>query len=277
MSGGEPGAEVAQPARIRAVQPHQPAVTITSASLPSALDSAASGPDGANRPRPGSRRPGPNPRVGPHLPRIQRPAGLARAARPGEVPEPQHRHLPGWARRLHGQARPILADLLGSLEGEARERFAGRLNELIAGVNAGRFSLMWQYPQLIDEGWSLLQRGQREAAAAARRRQAVEVARRKVSEQLRDVTDRIGADAASRLHRGLRSAGDLEAVASVGREVEQAASSARSVEERRRDREIHRTRERLRRSLPGGDAEEQDTAAETWQDALRRIAAQYTE
>jgi hypothetical protein len=137
---------------------------------------------------------------------------------------------------------------------------------------------MWQYPQLIDEGWALVQRRQREAAEALRRRQATETARRKVSDQLRDVTDRIGAEAASRLHRGLRSAADLDAVASVGREVEQALSSARTVEERRRDREIHRTRERLRRSLPGGDAADPETAVpETWQDALRRIAEQYPE
>ncbi len=253
-------------------------MTVTSTPLPPALDPAATGQDGENHPRQAGRRPAPAPRVGPRLPRIHRPTGLARAGRPGEVPEPQHRHLPGWARRLHGQARPVLADLLGNLEGDAREQLASRLDELIAGVNAGRFSLMWQYPQLIDEGWSLLQRRQREVAAAARRRQAVEVARRRVSEQLRDVTDRIGADAASRLHRGLRSAADLEAVANVGREVELAVSSARSIEERRRDREIHRTRERLRRSLPGGEAAEPDTAAaETWQDALRRIAQQYSE
>jgi hypothetical protein len=250
-------------------------VSITSTQLPPALDPTASGSDGESRPRPASRRPAPAPRVGPRLPRLHRPAGLTRAAQPGEVPEPQHRHLPGWARRLHGQARPILADLLGNLDGGAREQFAGRLSELVAGVSSGRFSLMWQYPQLIDEGWALLQRRQREVAAETRRRQAVETARRRVSEQLRDVTDRIGAEAASRLHRGLRSAADLDAVTGVSHEVEQAVSSARTVEERRRDREIHRTRERLRRSLPGGDGGELES--ESWQDSLRRIAQQYSE
>ncbi|HYA00250.1 MAG TPA: hypothetical protein VEK76_07845 [Candidatus Binatia bacterium] len=216
----------------------------------------------------------PAPALGPRLPRIVRPSGLAAAARPGDIPEPEHRHLPGWVRRAHGQARPILADLLGSLAGEARERYDGQVRGLVAGISAGRFSLAWQYPQLIDEGWALLEQHRRDAEAEARRRRGVETARRRVTDQLRDAGDRLAPETASRLHRTLRSAEDAESIREVGSELDHALTAARSVEERRRDREIHRTRERLRRSLPGGTAGED--RPESWQDALRRIAGQYS-
>lgn len=210
--------------------------------------------------------------MGPRLPRINRPTGLASAARPGEVPEPQHRHLPGWVRRVHGQARPVLADLLGTLSGEPRRLFDGEVGELVSGISAGRFSLAWQYPQLIDQGWALVERSRREAEAQARRRQSVEVARRRVGEQLRDAADRLAPEAAHRLHRDLTAATDVETIKHIGTELGQSLSSARSVEERRRDREIDRTRERLRRSLPQGGGDE--APSESWQDALRRIAEQ---
>jgi hypothetical protein len=210
--------------------------------------------------------------VGPRLPRISRPTGLASAPRPGEVPEPQHRHLPGWVRRVHGQARPVLADLLGALAAEPRQQFEGQVAELVAGINAGRFSLAWQYPQLIDQGWALVEHSRREAEAQARRRQGVEVARRRMSEQLREAADRLTSETAGRLHRSLGAASDVEGIRQIGTELGQALNSARSVEERRRDREIDRTRERLRRSLPQGGGEE--PPSESWQDALRRIADQ---
>jgi hypothetical protein len=197
--------------------------------------------------------------------------GLPAAARPGDVPEPQHRHLPGWVRRVHGQARPVLADLLGGLSGDLREGFETQVRELVGGISSGRFSLAWQYPQLIDAGWKLSQSGRRKAEAEARRRQGLEVARRRVGERLRDAGDRLAPETSTRLHRSLLSAEDVESVRGIGGELEQALSTARSVEERRRDREIDRTRERLRRSLPQG-AEE--APAESWQEALRRIADQ---
>jgi hypothetical protein len=75
------------------------------------------------------------------------------------------------------------------------------------------------------------------------------------------------------LQRTLRSAGDVAAIKTVGSELDHAVTAARAVEERRRDREIDRTRERIRRSLPRGA--ETDAPAESWQDALRRIADQY--
>jgi hypothetical protein len=61
----------------------------------------------------------------------------------------------------------------------------------------------------------------------------------------------------------------------VATELDHAVAAVRTLEARRRDREIDRTRERLRRSLPRGANAE--GPAETWQDSLRRIAEQYSE
>jgi hypothetical protein len=215
----------------------------------------------------------PSAHLGPRLPAIVRPQGLVRPPRPGEVPQPQHAHLPGWVRRVHGQAAPILADLLGSLEGEMQKRYDGEVRALLAGISAGRFSLAWQYPGLIDRGQTLLEAQRREAEAEAARRRSLEDARRKINEQLRDAGTHLAPDTATRLQRTLRSAGDVDTVKTVGSELDRAVTVARTVEERRRDKEIDRTRERIRRSLPRSAAA--DTPAETWQDALRRIADQY--
>jgi hypothetical protein len=46
-------------------------------------------------------------------------------------------------------------------------------------------------------------------------------------------------------------------------------ATSRGNEERRRDREIDRTRSRIRKTLPRAAATE---PAETWQDVLRRFA-----
>lgn len=210
---------------------------------------------------------------GPRLPQIVRPQGLVRPSRPGDVPQPQHAHLPGWVRRVHGQAVPILADLLGSLDGESQKRYDSEVRDLIAGISTGKFSLAWQYPGLIDRGQTLLEAHRREAEAEAARRRGLENARRKINEQLRDAGTRLAPDTATRLQRTLRSAGDVDAIKTVGSEVDHAVTVARSVEERRRDREIDKTRERIRRSLPRGA--DGDSPAESWQDSLRRIAEQY--
>jgi len=213
--------------------------------------------------------------AGPRLPGILRPEGLAVAARPGEVPPPHHLHLPGWVRRAHGQARPILADLLGALAGEPRQRFTASVSELVEGISAGKFSLAWQYPRLIEEGWALVESQRRDAEEEARRRRGLESARRRVADQLRDAGPRLAPETASRLHRTLRSADGVDVIRGVATELDQAVAAVRTLEERRRDREIDRTRERLRRSLPrGADAE---GPSESWQDALRRIAGQYSE
>ena len=57
----------------------------------------------------------------------------------------------------------------------------------------------------------------------------------------------------------------------VEAEIRQAASVSRTTQEKRRDREIEKTKDRLKRSLPRAAAA--DAPAETWQDVLRRFAA----
>jgi len=251
-------------------------VTVSSAPLPPALDSAETDDSGPSRSRPsraGHRAPVVSP--GPRLPGIERPEGLATAVRPGEVPQPQHLHLPGWVRRAHGQARPILADLIGNLTGEPRQQFSAQVAELVEGMSAGKFSLAWQYPRVIDQGWALLEQQRKDAEEEARRRRGLESARRRVADQLRDAGGRLAPETANRLQKTLRSADGVDAIKGVATELDQAVAAVRTLEERRRDREIDRTRERIRRALPRGAVAE--GPAETWQDALRRIAENYSE
>ena len=204
------------------------------------------------------------------MPRIVRPHGLPHASRPIEPPAPDHHHLPGWVRRVHGQARPILADLLGNLSGEAQERFQASVDHLIAGMSAGKFSLAWQYPKLIADGMELFENHRRENAEHFRAQKALEQRRVKANTLLREAGSRLAPDALARLNRALRSAAGPDEVDAVTAEVEQSVAAARNNEERRRDREIDRTRTRIRKTLPRavGPAE----PAETWQDVLRRFA-----
>lgn len=200
---------------------------------------------------------------------IVRPRGLPRAAVPATVPTPEHHHLPGWVRRAHGQARPILADLLGLLDGEDRATLVARLDQLTSTMSSGKFSAALQYPQLIAEGMRSLDKQRKDSVAINAQRRSLETVRRKVSDQLRDATS-LNAEATARLNRALRSATDVEGVRAVEAEVGQAAGSARTSQEKRRDREIQRTRARIQSAVPHG-AEEQ---GETWQDVLRRFADQ---
>jgi len=84
----------------------------------------------------------------------------------------------------------------------------------------------------------------------SKRRRGLESARRKVADQLRDAGARLTAETATRLNRTLRSADGPDAIKEVAAELDHAVAAVRTIEERRRDREIDRTRERLRRSLP---------------------------
>lgn len=213
--------------------------------------------------------------AGPKLPRIVRPHQLPRAVRPADIPTPDHHHLPGWVRRVHGQVRPILADIAGNLEDDARARFDADVAGVIAAISSGRFSVAWQYPRLISDGMTLVERHRSEIEEQSRRRRSLDNARRKASDALRDQGTHLATDASARLQRSLRSATDVDAVRAVEREVEQATTVARSVEERRREREIDKTRQRIRRVAPRGA--EPSAPAEAWQDTLRRIADQYSE
>jgi hypothetical protein len=203
------------------------------------------------------------------LPRIVRPQGLPHAARPVEPPSPEHHHLPGWVRRVHGQARPILADLLGNLEGDAQDRFQASVDSLIGGMSAGRFSLAWQYPKLINDGMELFEVHRRENAEQVRAQRALDQHRKRAGDSLREAGGRLAPDVLARLNRTLRSATSAEEIDAVVTEVQQSVAVARTHEEKRRDREIDRTRSRIRKTMPRAVAAE---PAETWQDVLRRFA-----
>jgi hypothetical protein len=203
------------------------------------------------------------------LPRIVRPPGLPHASRPIEPPAPEHHHLPAWVRRLHGQARPILADLLGNLSGDAQERFQSSVDGLIAGISAGKFSLAWQYPRVISDGMELFESHRRENAEQFRAQRALEQRRKKASDSLREAGARLTPEVQARLNRTLRSAGTGEDIDAVAADVESSMAAARNNEERRRDREIDRTRSRIRKTQPRAAVAE---PAETWQDVLRRFA-----
>lgn len=184
---------------------------------------------------------------------------------------PEHHHLPGWVRRAHAKARPELAELLGSLQGQHRAQFLARLEELVASISGGKFSMAWQYPDLIAEGRAILERQRAEVAEAAKATRHLEASRRRAADRLRDAAELLTPDAASRLQRALRAATDGEAIAAVEAEANRALSTARSAHNKRRDREIERTRARINRTLPRA-ALEAESPTETWQDVLRRFA-----
>ncbi|MEA2617133.1 MAG: hypothetical protein QOE72_2916 [Chloroflexota bacterium] len=215
----------------------------------------------AGPPRGGQRRP-PRPPGAPPL--------RSRGDGPG-VPMPEHHHLPGWVRRAHAKARPELAELLGSLQGAPRAQFLAKLEALVATISSGKFSSAWQYPEVIAEGRALQETQRAHMAEAAKASRQLDSLRRRASDRLRDAADLLAPDAAARLQRALRSANDEQSIAAVESEAIKALSTARSASNKRRDREIERTRARINRSLPRS-ALEAESPTETWQDVLRRFA-----
>ncbi len=175
---------------------------------------------------------------------------------------------------MHGQARPILADLLGNLSGEAQERFQASLDHLIGGMSAGKFSLAWQYPKVISDGMELFEKDRLENAEQFRAQRALEQRRSKAANALREAGGRLAPDVLAKLNRALRSAAGAEEIDAIAAEVEQSVAAARNNEVRRRDREIDRTRTRIRKTLPR--AVGTTAPAETWQDVLRRFAESQT-
>jgi hypothetical protein len=170
---------------------------------------------------------------------------------------------------VHGQARPILADLLGNLSGESQERFQVSVDALISGMSAGKFSLAWQYPKVIADGMELFEQHRRENAEQFQAQRALEQRRKKTGDALRTSGARLAPDVLARLNRTLRTATTADEIEAVATEVEQSVATARTNEERRRDREIDRTRSRIRKTLPRAAVAE---PSETWQDVLRRFA-----
>lgn len=205
----------------------------------------------------------------PRRPAVPRPA--PRGGMGASVPMPEHHHLPGWVRRAHAKARPELAELMGSLHGPARVQFVAKLEELVATISSGKFSSAWQYPEVIAEGRALQERQRADQAEAAKATRHLEGARRRAGDRLRDAAELLTPDAAARLQRALRSASDEESIAAVEAEAIKALGTARSAHNKRRDREIERTRARIHRTLPRS-ALEAESPTETWQDVLRRFA-----
>jgi len=214
----------------------------------------------------------PRTEVQPSFPTITRPVGLQRAATPPAVAEPQHHHLPAWVRRAYGQARPILSDQLAALSGESREQFERSIDDFTARISEGKFSQAFNYSQLIAHGQELVEQERRENAEAARAQRVVETARRHASDALRDASTRLSTDAAARLSKALKSASDVDSIKEVETEVRQAVDAARGVEERRREREISRTRSRIQKTTPR--AASSPGQPEDWQDVLRRLQSQ---
>jgi len=165
--------------------------------------------------------------------------------------------------------RPPLGDLLVLLEPPARDELRSRLDELTAGISSGRFSLAWQYPALVAFGRNEYDKQRRAQEAAASSRRGLDAARRRLSASIRDAG--VAAEAGARLHRALRAAESEDAVAAVESELNQLTVASRSAHDRRREREIERTRSRIRRAAPHTVAEER---SESWQDVLRRFAEQ---
>jgi hypothetical protein len=217
----------------------------------------------STRPRATSPAPG-------NFPAIVRPPGLPRATSPQEVREPEHHHLPAWVRRAFGQARPILADQLSALTGDARTQLERGIDDVTSRINEGKFSQAFNYPQLISRGEELYRQQRREQAEAARIKRSLEASRRQAQDALRDGTGRLTPEVSARLSKALRAAEDVEAIKTIEADVRQALDSARSVEERRREREISRTKSRIQKTATTSGP------AEDWQDVLRRLQEQMT-
>ena len=204
----------------------------------------------------------------------QRLGNFPRADKPAPIPAPDHHHLPGWVRRDFARARPPLSNILALLEGDAADQFSRRITELTDGISAGRFSLAWQYPDLVDEGRALYEKQRRETAESARANRQLDTARRRVQDRIRDAADQLTADVAARLQRQLRSAADAESINAIAAELDGVATAAKSTAEKRREREIERTRARIQRSAAAAGVSEEPPQTETWQDVLRRFAEQ---
>ena len=202
----------------------------------------------------------------------QRLGNFPRADKPAAIPAPEHHHLPGWVRRDFARARPPLSNILALLEGDVHDQFEARINELTEGISSGKFSLAWQYPDLVDEGRTLYETQRREGAETARANRQLDTARRRVLDRVRDAGDGLAPDVNARLQRQLRSAVDAEAIAAVNTELDGMLTTARSSADKRREREIERTRARIRRSAAAIGSTESAPQAETWQDVLRRFA-----
>lgn len=153
-----------------------------------------------------------------------------------------------------------------------RDGYEQRVQEFVERISAGKFSQAFEYAQLIADGQKLVESQRRENAEVARAQRALDTARRRAADSLREAGDRLGAETSARLNRELRAATDPDAVRAVEGEVRQALGAARGVADRRREREISRTRSRIEKSTPRGAATPEP--AQDWQDVLRKLQEQ---
>ncbi len=174
-------------------------------------------------------------------------------------------------RRSYSQAQPILADILGSLDGEPRREFTSAVTELTQLISSGKFSAAWRYPDLIRDGQRLYDRQSKEKMLGEREQRAMDGLRRKAAELLRDSGVTLAADVTTKLNRELRAATDHAAINDVSAHIRQAIVAARAVHEKRREREIDRTRARIQRS-PAGEAPTE--GGDSWQDVLLKLKQQ---
>jgi hypothetical protein len=122
---------------------------------------------------------------------------------------------------------------------------------------------------VIGGGMELFEAHRRENAELFKAQRALEQRRKKAGDSLREAGGRLAPDVIARLNRTLRGATSAEDIDAVAGEVQQSVTAARNNAERRRDREIDRTRTRIRKTLPHAVVTE---PTETWQDVLRRFA-----
>jgi len=146
--------------------------------------------------------------------------------------------------------------------------------QLTSVISSGKFSQAFRYADLIALGERLLAEHRRDQAEAARVQRTLDAARKRVNDQLRDAATQVPQETWSRLSKSLRAASDLDAINAVGDEVTASLSSARTVQERRREREIHRTRTRIQRSTPRSQTSA--PPAEDWVEVLRRLQEEMT-
>ncbi len=201
---------------------------------------------------------------------IVRPAGLPRAVVPGTVPAPEHHHLPSWVRRTYGLAKPVLSDLLAALDVDSAQQLQEELTALTAQISSGKFSVAWRYPDVISRWGAVFQSQRQSTVEADRANRATEMIRHRLLESLRVEGGKTAPDVVSRLTKAVQSAGSTEALQAVEREVKMTLRSARTIEAKRREREIDRTKAQIQRTAR--TASTPAAAGESWQDVLRRFS-----
>lgn len=210
----------------------------------------------------------------PDLPPVRRPRGLGRADIVPDIPFPEHTHLPGWTKRMHLQAEPILQDIAGQLGGEAKTEFLAKVSRVVGLISEGKFSQARLYQTVIDEGFAELEKDRKISEAGARTAMALSTMRRRLADDVRNLQGRIGADQISQLQQSIKTAETREELMALQSQVSRHAAEAQSGESKRRQREISRTREKILHLDPGAKGGKTAVLEEDegWQATLRKFA-----